>query len=388
MKKKILFVLNTLSVGGVTSSLSSIYEELENKYSICILPLNYDDGYELNFTKALLPRYRELDAYHCTFANSKKSDRFFKRFIKYIKRLSIIFNWDYERFISKKTIKSIEKKYDFDLILSFQDGASTNFCQYFKNPNKITWIHCDYTQLYAGREEELLYKKYLKVVCVSKYTAQRFVDKYPTLSDRTTHIYNIIDINRINFLSKALVNDNRFLINRFTIISMGRIVPLKRFSSIPFIARALKDSKVVFNWYILGPDFDKDELEKINKGINELNVADCVKWLGNKPNPYPYLKAADLYVSLSTTEACPMVFNEARILDVPIVSTNFGSSFEFIENGKNGIISPIEKIEKVITELIKDKSFYGYLKTNTSKFKIDNTQIINSITELLDNNVK
>lgn len=387
MEKKILFVLNTLTVGGVTSSLSCVYEELKTKYSICILPLDYDVGYEINFSNALLPRNRELDAYHCNYALAEKKDRLYIRFIKYIKRISIIINWDYEGFISKKTIKKIEKQYDFDVIIAFQDGASTQFCQYFKNPNKIAWIHCDYTQLFAGRYEEALYKKYIKIVCVSKYTAKRFVERYPSLSDRTTYIYNILDIDRIKFLSKALVNDDKFLVNKFTIISMGRIVPLKRFSSIPFIARAVKDSGAVFNWYILGPDFDKQELEAINKRIEELNVSDCVRWLGNKPNPYPYLKAADLYVSLSTTEACPMVFNESRILDVPIMSTNFGSSFEFIEDEKNGIIRPIEKISDVITKLIKDKDYYNYFKINTSKFNIDNGQIVKSITELLDNDV-
>ena len=43
-----------------------------------------------------------------------------------------------------------------------------------------------------------------------------------------------------------------------------------------------------------------------------------------------------MVVSTSVSEACPNVINEAKILHTPIVATNFGSVYEFIEDGVNG----------------------------------------------------
>ena len=82
-----------------------------------------------------------------------------------------------------------------------------------------------------------------------------------------------------------------------------------------------------------------------------------------------------LCVSLSTTEACPMVFNEARVLNVPIVTTDFGSAHEFVTDGVDGYIRPIEKIPDVISDICLDLGKYQNLHKNSVPKYIVNNEI-------------
>ncbi len=116
--------------------------------------------------------------------------------------------------------------------------------------------------------------------------------------------------------------------------------------------------------------------------IRANNLEDVVIRLGEKANPYPYMARSDLYVCLSSSEACPMVFNEAKILKLPMVTTDFGSAFEFITNGVDGIITPIDIMPNVLSRLMKDKKEMLKLKCNISNYGYDNASIQNKLNEI------
>lgn len=81
------------------------------------------------------------------------------------------------------------------------------------------------------------------------------------------------------------------------------------------------------------------------------NVADCFTILGKKINPYPYIKNCDIYVQPSRHEAFGLVVKEAKILRKPIVCTDFDGADEQIENGKTGIIVPVNDTLALFSEL-------------------------------------
>ena len=78
-----------------------------------------------------------------------------------------------------------------------------------------------------------------------------------------------------------------------------------------------------------------------------------------------------------------MIFNEAKILHVPIVSADFGSAFEFIEDGKTGIISPLADISNAIMRMFNDEELRELVKRNISQFEFDNTDLIASVKSIL-----
>ena len=77
-----------------------------------------------------------------------------------------------------------------------------------------------------------------------------------------------------------------------------------------------------------------------------------------------------------------MIFNEAKILNVPVITTDFGSSYEFIRDGEYGIITTIDAIGDVLFAVISNTGLYEMLKNNMKNLKYSNASIINSLHSL------
>ena len=322
-----------------------------------------------------------LDAYLQNYSNIKGLLKFVSFLIKIIKRLAFVLGLDFETKVLCHVAKQIERQWDLDYIIGFQEGIAMKFAAQFENPNKLTWIHCDYVRAFSESQNELnLYARFKKIVCVSNFTREQFVSRYPSLSTRTTTIYNLLDEERILRLSCEPIEDSNFKNSVFTIISMGRMDPIKRFTLIPSIAQKIKERNLKFNWYILGGP-KNDTYKEIEKSIQKNNVSDCVILLGNKTNPYPYLKQSDLLVATSNSEACPMVFNEAKLCGTPIVTSNFGSAHELISEDINGYVCSIEKIEEKIIDLIITTK-YNELKKKCFLQDLNQEKIKNMIADL------
>ena len=78
--------------------------------------------------------------------------------------------------------------------------------------------------------------------------------------------------------------------------------------------------------------------------------------MGMKPNPYPYMAKADVYIQTSSFEGFGLTINEARILHKPVVSTNFPVVYNQIKDGENGLIAEMtpESVAEKILMLIND----------------------------------
>jgi len=381
IRKKILFIIPSRSNAGVTSSLSSLYNSMEVKYDISVLSLTRvgEGTYEfLNKTFSL----DCLNSYFGHYENLNIKEKIISVVYKGLKHLSLFLNNNWDKQLLCYSVRRFEKTHLFDFIVAFQEGQSTEVGSWFINPNKIAWVHCDIERVGKPNEvENKMYSCYKKIVCVSKYTRDKFVAFYPLLEENTEFIYNLVDTQRVSSLKEMPIDDQRFKTDSFTIVSAGRMDPVKQFTLIPQVASKLKDLNCRFNWYILGGP-ENEEYNNVLLAIKENDVEDCVFLLGNKTNPYPYFKNADLYVSTSSSEACPMVFIEAQVCGKPIVTNNFGSSYEFIQNDVNGYVEPIDTLWQPLSKMISDKETYQRIKSGCSNTAIDNTDIIRQIKNL------
>src|SRR5690606_2684904 len=64
-------------------------------------------------------------------------------------------------------------------------------------------------------------------------------------------------------------------------------------------------------------------------------------FLGEKLNPYPYMKDCDIYVQPSLHEGYCITVAEAQVFNKPIVVTDFASAKDLIENNVTGLITEI-----------------------------------------------
>lgn len=380
-KKSILFIAPSKSNAGTNSSLSGIYNLLKESYSISVLVIkNEGDGtYEFLETAIILPL---LNTYYNDFANLSFNEKILSFLVKPQKKFSALFGVNLHHYMLKRCVRRFEKSRCFDVIVAFQEGHATFIADLFSNPNKIAWVHSDiFRNDKTLSNATLNYYDFQNIVCVSKYTRNKFAEHYPKLNDRIQYIYNLVDFKRIMDYSFLPIEDNRFRTDEFTIISLGRMDPVKQFSLIPEIAKKLKFEQLKFRWYILGGPMNC-EFEKIKSAIEANEVENEVFLLGNIVNPYPYLKRSDLYVSTSFSEACPMVFIEARLCGIPIASSNFGSASEFISDSHDGFLSSIDNLYEKIGQMISDKELYARIKLNSDNRKVYNDETIEKLKKL------
>ena len=100
------------------------------------------------------------------------------------------------------------------------------------------------------------------------------------------------------------------------IISVGRLIETK---GVQTILTAIRDGNLTgVSLVILG---DGDYRKKLENLAFDLNLSDRVFFLGFKPNPFPYISRAKVFISGSEYEGMPNTLLQASILNVPCISS-------------------------------------------------------------------
>jgi len=385
--KNILIVITNFRHGGTNRSLKNLLSIIDHeKYSVDVFAMDHFGPYSNQLPNCILLKPNKLiDPLIACFDDTKGMARIRSLSMKIIRNLLQTTGFNLTNYLFKRKANQFSKG-NYDAVIAFSEGAPTYLVYHVKNNNKIAWIRCDYGSYLKYNNcpnEAAIYASYDSVVCVSEFTKEVFCKYISSLSDRVYSIHNIVDAHFMQHAADERISDPRFTNDQFNIISIGRIDQVKRFSKIPQIVRLLIDRGCQFKWYLIGDGSQSTELTEFKNNIKKFNVANSFFWLGAKDNPYPYIAQSDLLVTTSSSEACPNVINEAKILHIPVVCTNFGSAPEFIEDGVNGYIAPIEQLADKIELLIKDKQEYNKIKKNLAEFIYDNEQILKRLYRIL-----
>mgnify|MGYP001781402089 FL=1 len=167
------------------------------------------------------------------------------------------------------------------------------------------------------------------------------------------------------------------------IVTVGRLVALKGYDLAIETAKLLDKKGIQFKWYVIGEGPERDNIEKMIKK-NELE--DKFILLGQKSNPYPYMKCCDIYVQTSRFEGFGLTIAEAKILNKLIITTNFDTVHNQIVDLKNGVIVDMEEqaISKAIIDLIKNKYLKSYILNHLKSENKGNKEEINKFYELIE----
>ena len=170
----------------------------------------------------------------------------------------------------------------------------------------------------------------------------------------------------------------------FTIVTVGRLTMPKKIDRVIRLAARLKKEKYAVAFQIIGDGELKNELQQLTI---DLNVTDCVAFLGFLKNPYPYINNATIYVQPSRFEGKSLAIDEAKILHKPILTTNFTSAKDQIESGINGLIVPLneESIADGIIELIENTALRNSFVSNLKKHHYGTESEIKKLYQIIDN---
>ena len=347
-------------------------------YNIDVLPMGYSNIGNTRLENCNILRYNVILS--GIMSNIKYLDGFqFKNYVRLVKiilrGLSII---KLRHFVENILFSIVARKINgYDTVIAYEEGACTFFTSKIKAQNKIAWIHCDYNKYLENikcKNEYRIYKKYHKIVCVSNFTLNNFLNIYPDFKNKSVCIYNTINKDLIIRASQEKIEDIPISTDRKILLSIGRIVPVKQFSLIPEIISKITSNN--FTWYLIGDIDDSSEFKILKEKLLIFNInEDKFIYLGHKDNPYPYIKCSDILISLSRSEACPYVVNEAKILKVPVISNNYPSAYEFIINGHDGIICSLEDMPTQLDMILTDKLKLNTLKSHLMTLEYNNSLI-------------
>lgn len=379
--KKILFIIDSYRVGGTTVSTRNLVGVLDKeKYTPYVWALSDSGILKDIYTDCI--QVKTCFLIHALMLSSYKVEkrtvkRIFVMILRFLKNHSAIFKKVFFSLSVKKCLKGLE----FDTVVACAEGETTDFVSCMKHPNKVAWVRCDYANYYSDdqiKAKRHQYSSFQHIVCVAEKAKEGFDKVYPEYSNKTICIHNPQDTNLLIRLAEINDDDARFKTDRLTIVSVGRIDSIKRFSLIPKIAASLMRKGLSFRWFIIGGG-NEVELKNIDSEIERNKVGDIVILLGEKANPHYYIKHSDLLVSTSKSEACPRVVNEAKILHTPVVSADYRTIYEYIEDQKSGVISSIENIDEAIFNILLDKSLYNKISDNIANFSFENTELLQKL---------
>ena len=167
------------------------------------------------------------------------------------------------------------------------------------------------------------------------------------------------------------------------LLSVGRFCDAKNFDNVPDICRRLVEDGLDVKWYLIGYGGDEP---LICQKIAEAGTQDHVIILGKKDNPYPYMRACDLYVQPSRYEGKAVTVREAQLLGKPVVITDYATSGSQLADGVDGVIVPMDNAGCAagIAALLRDPARMQWLSENCKKRDYTNSAEVEKIYALME----
>lgn len=272
---------------------------------------------------------------------------------------------------------------EYDLAISFLTPhyICINKCNAKK---KIAWIHTDYSTIDIDVKTELdMWNKFDYIASISDQCSKAFLEKFPTLKDKIIRIDNIVTKEMLEKQSNENIDEMKD--DCIRLLSVGRFSYAKNFDNVPEICSEVLKSGINIKWYLIG--FGGDE-QLIKDKIKEYNMQEHVIILGKRSNPYPYIKACDIYVQPSRYEGKAVTVREAQILHKPVIITKFPTSSSQLVDGVDGVVVPMNNKEcaKGIVEFINNKELQSNIINNLKNKDYSNSDEVEKIYKLIGEN--
>ena len=370
--KTIVISSGDLTMGGLQKILVEYLKLIDkNKYRIVLLIAN--DYGKKNLFLEEIPKNVEIQFVRPYNLVSKIAELSKNR--KILNRLLL----KRYRYRSKRVFKSIfleklSKLGKIDLIIDF-DGGLKSILDNLKAEKKIIWIHSsirkhkqDNKSKISRYGEEL--KKYDKIIAICKEMNEEIKELYPFLSSEIEYIYNPLDCNNIieqgNENIEKMTSYEKELIERDYFLAVSRLdTDQKDFKTLIEGYSILKNKGIKEKLYIIGEGNGRVKIEKM---IEEKNLGEDVILLGEKKNPYVWMKHSKLFIHSSKYEGFGVVLLEALMMDKFIVSSNCPTGpTEILTNPKVGELFNVGDANQLAEKVLKvlyDKDYQKELLKN------------------------
>lgn len=398
MKKQLLFVIESLVCAGAEKSLVTLLRLLDyTKYEVDLQLFAYGGEFE----ELLPPEVNVLPSLSYFGYASQSLRALAKGCGKAEIRRALAGRLRYSAALRTGTYNNPQKavlfwkstqrcfaptEKEYDVAIAYAQGTPTFYvADCVRAKRKLAWVNVTYKP--EGKWRDYVAGKYAAfdaVNCVSNSAQETFCATFPEAAAKSTVIY---DINDGAMMADMAQMENTAAADMpcggVKILTVGRFAPQKGYDIALEACRILKERGVDFCWYALG----RGALEaEIRQSMAEKDIEDRFVLLGVRANPYPYFKAADVYVQTSRFEGFGLAIAEARMLNTPVVTTRFDAVDAQMVDGENGLVVDMtaEAVADGIQRLLDDRALYDHITDYQSREKKGNCEEIEKFYRLLD----
>lgn len=376
MKKKVLFMLINMNVGGTEKALLNMVEQMpREQYEITLLLLEEYGGFLDSIPKDIkmtyFTGYQQIKQIvhhplHVTAWNCLRKGKIIQSLVigscSIISKLTKDTTLMYQYLLRNEPL--VEKEYDIAIAYAGpMDLISFFIARKINAKRKIQWIHFDVTEIGFNRFfAAKVYKEFERIYVVSQEGKAQFDQLIPTLRYKTEVFPNLVSQDVV----REMADQEKGFIDPYNgvrILTVGRLSIEKGQDLAIQVLAQLKKAGYKVRWYCIGDGKERHRYEKL---IEAHQLEDDFILLGTKINPYPFMKQCDLYVQPSRHEGSCITLTEARCLSKPIISTNFTGAREQIRQEETGILTEFDEaqIYQAIIRLIEDKGLKRKLIKN------------------------
>lgn len=331
--KKILIVNNNLHIGGVQKALVSLLWSICDDYDVTLLLFSKTGEYLDQIPKTV--RVITPDShFRCLGLTRMDAMGFPEKLLRgFYAGVTRLFGRRTAVFLMGLGQKRLGA---FDVAISylhnggdrvFYGGCNEFVLNHVDAAKKITFLHCDFGQCGANTpQNRAQYARFDRIAACSQGCADAFLRINPEMKEKVTVVPNCHRFEKLRLDAAA---DPRELpadrINLVTVARFGREKGVDR--ALRVIAR-LGTLRKKIHCYIIGDGIQKPEILEI---MEAEKLWDTVTLCGMMENPFGYVRAADLLLIPSYSEAAPLVIDEAASLGTPVLSMETSSAREMIE---------------------------------------------------------
>ena len=387
MKVRVFISIHYLEIGGAETSLIGLLQSLDySKYDVDLFVYSQRGelmGFipkEVNLLPEI-PEYTQIERplkdvikdgyWRIAFARIKAK----LQFRKYVRRNhpsdgSALFQYVFSAV--SPYLPLLNYLGEYDLAISFLNPHNI-VLEKVKAKKKAAWIHTDYSRIDVDDELELpVWREFDNIVSISPEVTRAFVGRFPSLESRIIEIENILSPEFVRGRAELIPEEDVSLEMKkekgvANLLSVGRFCEAKNYDNVPDICRRIIETGCQVRWYLIGYGGDEP---LIRRKIAEAGMENNVIILGKKANPYPYIKACDIYVQPSRYEGKSVTVREAQILCKPVVITDYATARSQVRDGVDGVIVPIDNercangIVDLIGDLDKRRNLIDFEKNN------------------------
>ncbi len=400
MRKKILFVINTMGRAGAETAMLELFKALDSpEYDISLYVIMGQGEMIGKLPPYVRLRNLRFNAHSVLSRQGKRGMmatvcRAFFRNGGQIKKIrgiagNLASMGRQGKFQADKLLwrmlsdGSLRLEEQFDLAVAWLEGASAYYvAEHVKAARKCAFIHIDYESAGYTREmDRNCWDSFEKIFMVSQEVKEHFLAVYPEYADKAEIFHNLVDQEGIRRRSREAGGFSDGYEGK-RLLTVGRLTWQKAYDIAIDAMKLLKDKGCNVRWYILG---EGDQRRTLEKKIAALQLKEDFVLLGAAENPCPYYAQADIYVHATRFEGKSIAIQEAQTLGCAVIASDCNGNREQIENGEDGILCQLtpEGIAESIETLLQNEETRKKLGKSAERKNMAQEQELQKLLQLL-----